>query len=186
MKIILAVIFAIACSISVYGQDTTSTNSLGGTVMVENTITDGKISPQIKANVTYGGKGKIGGYCWIQSSRSYSQVYCGPTIQPKGWIQVGVAMGFETGKKPFKGAGFIWVGKGKFSNLLVLEKGSGELWYRNQAGYKLNKILTLSVASQRYQGTGPRMDFAIPKTRLTVGGEYLSTRTAKFGVAYSF
>lgn len=185
MKIIIAMVFAIICSAQVYGQDSASKNAFHGTIEQENTINGGKVIPQIKANVTYGGKGKIGGYCWIQTRRPYSQVYCGPTFQPKNWIQVGVAVGLETGKKPVKGAGFIWTGKGRFSNLLVLEKGS-TLWYRNQISFKANKVLTLSVVSQRYQGIGPRVELAIPKTRLSVGGEYLSTQTAKFGVKYSF
>ncbi len=185
MKIIIVIVFAIIFVAPIYGQDSVSKNAFHGTIEQENTVTGGKVTPQVKANITYGGKGKTGVYCWIQASKPYSQVYCGPTFQPKNWIQVGIAAGLETGKKPVKGAGFIWTGKGRFSNLLVLEKGS-TFWYRNEASFKASKVLTVSIVSQRYQGTGPRMELAIPKTRLSVGGEYLSTQTAKFGVKYSF
>lgn len=186
MKTIILIVFATLCSGIVYGQDSAQANSLHGTLEQENTVSGGKVTPQLKVYATYGGKTKTGAYCWIQISKPYSQFYCGPTFQLKNWIQVGVALGLETGKKPVKGAGFVWAGKGRFSNLLVLEKGS-TFWYRNQGSFKANKVLTVSVASQRYEGTGPRIDLAIPKTRLTVGGEYLfSTQTAKFGLKYDF
>lgn len=185
MKIILAVIFATISSVAAFSQEP-ARNVLHGTVEQENAISGGKVAPQVKVFLTYAGKTKSGWYCWFQASKPYSQFYCGPSYQPTGWIQVGAAIGLETGKKPLKGAMFVWTGKGKFSNLLVLEKGSAALWYRNQASFKASKSLTVSIASQRYQGAGPRVDIVIPKTNFSVGGEYLSTRTAKFGFKYSF
>jgi hypothetical protein len=186
MKIILIVIFATLSLVSTYGQST-SKNVLKGTIEEENTVRDGEITPQVKVSLSYGGKTKTGGYCWFQISKSYSQTYCGGTYQPKNWIQVGLAGGVETGAKTLKGAGFVWVGKGRFSNLLVIEKGGTGTWYRNQTDVKVGKSLAVSLASQKGQGTGVRAEFAIPKTRVAAGGEYLfSTRTAKFGLTYSF
>lgn len=185
MKIILAVIFAAACAGIAFGQS--QKNVLHGTIEEENTTESGELEPRVKVFVSYGGKTNTGWYCWGQLSLAYSQAYCGVTHQPKNWLQFGVAVGVETAKKPLKGAGFVRVEKGKFSNLLVLEKGAGPLWYRNQADFKSGKHLTLSLASERYVGTGFRAEYAIPGSRFSVGGEYLfSSRTARFGAKYSF
>lgn len=188
MKFIFVLLAATCFVVSVYGQDPApTTNTWKGDVEQEIEVVDGEVTPQLKIFLTYGGKTKAGLYCWFQASKPYSQIYCGPTYQPKEWLQVGAAVGLETAKRPVKAAVFIWTGKGKFSNLLILEKGSYELWYRNQFGYQVSKNLNLSLASQRFQGTGPRVEYSVPKTNFKVGGEYnISSRTAKFGVTFSF
>lgn len=186
MKTITVFTLVLFCVSLTLAQDTPK-NSLHGYVEVETEVANAKATPQIKTYLTFAGKSKTGLYCWAQTSRTYSQVYCGPTYSPKSWLQVGGAVGVETAKNPFRSAAFVWIGKGKFSNLLVVEKGGSGSWYRNLASFQVQKNFTLSVSTQRFSGTGPRADFSIPKTNFSVGGEYhFSTQTARFGVRYSF
>lgn len=152
----------------------------------DNTISNRIVSPQVKSYVSYDFTKKVGGYCWLQTSKGFSQVYCGPTFSPKAFVQVGVAIGAQTGRKNMRIGSFVWVGKGKFSNTFLLET-SGGTWFRNLASYQASKTFTVSLVIQRYNGIGTRLDVRIPKTKLSVGGEvYPPSRVARFGVRYSF
>lgn len=182
--VVVVVLFVV---MSTFAQ-TAPKNAWHGSVTSEvETTGNNDATAQVKAFITYGGKTKVGSFCWIQVGTEYYQVYCGATYSPKKWAQLGAAVGFEKDKNPLRAGTFLWLGKGKLSNLLVVEAGGSGVWYRNVSSYQAHKNLTLSVSSQRYSGTGGRVDFRIPKTPFKIGGEYhLATRTARFGVEYSF
>ncbi len=169
-------------------QDTPK-NQLHGDVEFETEIRNGQATPQVKTYITYGGKGKLGAYCWIQNSKAYNQAYCGPTVQLKSWLQVGAAIGVQTGAKRLQAATFVWVGKpiqGKFvSNLFILEKGG--LWYRNVTSVQINKRFTASLVKQRYSGIGPRLDIKLAHG-LSAGVEvnFDKNVTSKVALKYSF
>ncbi|QQS23285.1 hypothetical protein IPM19_01830 [bacterium] len=183
ITIAFVVVALFVCVASVRSQEAPK-NSFHGYVEPE---VDSTGTARVKAFVTYGGKTKLGAYCWGQTSEGYSQVYCGPTYSFSKGVQVGVAVGAETVKNSLRKAGFIWTGKGRFANLLVVESGGSGHWYRNQASYQASKAVSLSITSQRFSGTGPRVDVTLPKTSLSVGGEYhFATQTSRFGVRYSF
>ena len=57
------------CGMS-YAQDTPN-NRLHGDVEFETEVHSGEVTPQVKTFLTYGGKGKLGAYCWIQNSKAY-------------------------------------------------------------------------------------------------------------------
>lgn len=175
------------CGMS-YAQDTPN-NRLHGDVEFETEVHSGEVTPQVKTFLTYGGKGKLGAYCWIQNSKAYNQAYCGPTYAPKSWLQVGVAVGVQTGPKRFQAAAFVWVGKpvkGKMvQNLFIFEKGGH--WYRNVTSVEINKRFTASLVTQRYSGTGPRLDIKLAKG-FSAGIEinFDKSTTSKVGLKYSF
>lgn len=183
-NLIIALIVALLFVVATAGQETPK-NSFAGSY-VESEVDNTGVA-QVKAFITYGGKKKLGAYCWAQTSEGYSQVYCGPTYSINKSVQVGVAVGAETASPAIRVAGFIYVGKGKFSNLLVVEKGGSGTWGRNQASYQAHKNLSLSITTQRFSGTGPRIDVAIPKTNLSIGAEHhFATQTSRFSVRYNF
>jgi hypothetical protein len=185
---IVAVVLLVGIALA-FGQDSAAKNQLHGFVEQETVVSNGKATPQVKTNITYGGKGKVGAYCFAQTSRHFSQVYCGVTDSPKKWLEVGVAIGAHTGLNPFQAAGFIWtgapVGKKFVQNLLLVEKAGK--WYRDVFGVKLNDRFTVSLASQRYRGTGPRGDIKITN-RLSLGAEVNFSKSSSFifGTRYSF
>lgn len=184
MKTIILVILVLL--IAIFQAKGQTLGNLHGNVEQENQISNGMLTPQVKSYLSYDFTKKVGAYCWLQTSKGYSQIYCGPTFSPKGFIQVGVAMGAQTGKKTLRIGSFVWVGKGKFSNTFILETSGGN-WCRNLTGYKASKTFTLTLVGERYKGFGPRLDVQIPKTKLSVGGEvFPSSRVARFGFRYSF
>ncbi len=192
-KVMMILSLMVLFVIMVSAQDNSSASSKkknnfqGSTIEFELENASGELSPQVKIYLTYKGKNKLGFYCWGQASRSYSQVYCGPTYSPKGWFQVGFGAGLETAKKPVRSGGFVWTGKGRFSNLLVIEKGGSGLWYRNVSSAQVGKNVTLSFVTQRFSGTGGRIDLVVPTTKLSLSAEYqIPTSTSRFGVRYNF
>ncbi len=184
MKTIILVI--IIFLISIFQAKGQTSAKLHGNVEQDNQISDGHVTPQVKSYLSYDFTKKVGGYCWLQTSKNFSQAYCGPTFSPKGFIQVGVALGAQTGKKTLRSGAFVWVGKGKFSNTFILET-SGGTWCRNLTSLKASKTFTVMLVGERYKGFGPRLDVQIPKTKLSVGGEFFpSNRVARFGFRYNF
>lgn len=170
--------------ITSYAQETQK-NELHADVEYETAVSkDGRAESQVKTNLTYGGKRKAGLYCWIQFAKGWQQVYCGPTYKVRPWMQAGFAVGMKTGSDRFQYGGFIWAGrslKGKFvSNLFLYEKGN---WYRNVSSVKLNDRVTLSLATQRYSGTGPRIDYRL-SDNVSVGVE--SNFSKSSNVKFSF
>lgn len=114
---------------------------------------------------------RTGLYVFGQASRKYSQIYGGPTYSPKPWVQVGAGLGVEQTKRPFRAAGFVWVGQGKVSNLLIGEigaaKGSG--WYKDEFNIQATDRLGIGLISQRFLGTGPRFQLKLSKKLLLWG-----------------
>lgn len=185
----MLVVLVLGMNFLAFGQEESPKNSLHGDMELECTVENGKVTCQVKTFITYGGKGKLGGYCWVQNSKDYNQAYCGPTYQVKPWLQVGGGIGAQTGENRFNAGAFVWVGKsinGKFvSNLFVVEKAGA--WYRNVTSVQLNKRFTASLVEQRYSGIGPRVDIKLSKN-LSAGVEVNfgeSTKT-KFGLKISF
>jgi hypothetical protein len=169
-----------------FGQNPAK-NVLHVSVTSEVATTNGDATPQVKTLISYGGKTKVGSFCWIQVGIKYYQTYCGATYTPAKWAQLGAAVGFEKDKNPFRVGTFLWLGKGRFSNLLVVEAGGSGEWHRNVASYQAHKNVSLSVTLQRFAGVGARVDITIPKTHFKIGGEHhLATRISRFSVEYSF
>jgi len=150
----------------------------------------GETSTGVNALVNVALTKKTGLYVFAQTSKGYSQVYAGPTYSPKPWIQFGTGVGVEQAKHPFRAGGFVWVGKGKVSNLLIVEKGAtkGSGWYKDILNVQVADRVGVGVISQRFLGTGlygqvklskhfllwgaPTYDFASHKMKGTIGLRY--------------
>ncbi len=186
----ILVVMVLGQTLLTFGQEgTTPRNQLHGEVEFEIEVRNGNVRPQVKTYLTYGGKNRFGVYCWIQNSKSYNQAYCGPKVAMKPWLEVGVAVGVQTGPKRFQAGAFVWAGKpikGKMvSNLFVIEKGG--TWYRNVTSVQINKLVKVSLVKQRYQGIGGRLDFTLGRGFSTsVESLYDKTSVTKVGMKYSF
>ncbi len=188
-NLMMTVALVFGFSVMSVAQDTPKSNTLHFDAEVETELNQGKLAPQFKGYLTYGGKTKLGAYCWVQVTRSWRQAYCGPTFQLKSWIQVGAAVGVQSGSQRFQAGAFVWLGhsiKGKFvQNLLVVEKAGA--WHRNVTTVSVNNKVDLSFVEQRYRGVGPRLDYKLTN-KLSVGAELKSAKkpTLAFGFKYKF
>lgn len=158
----------------VFGQTSEKKNVAHMAIELEAKVSNSEVVPGFKGYFTYAGKSKLGLFCWIQLG-SYSQMYCGPSYDFKSWISTAVGCGVETGvEHPFKCGGSLWIGTKYGSNLLVIEKGIGSkssnTWYRDEFTYPLNDKLNIGVATQKYSGTGPFVDYKVHKN-ISVGAE---------------
>lgn len=187
-KTIIMIVVLVCGFVAINAQDTAK-NRLHGVVEVESEVTSFGVTPQVKTLLNYGGKSKVGAYCWIQNSKSYNQFYCGPTYSIKFWIQVGGAVGMQTGGKTLQLGAFVWAGHnvgGKFvHNLFIIEKGG--TWYRNETMVAVTKRYSAGIATQKFKGTGPRFEAKLNKN-FTAGAELrFGERTnLTFGLKYSF
>lgn len=184
----MLVVLVLGLGFAAMGQDPPAKNELHGFVEQEcQVLPSGKVECQIKSNWTYDGKTPFGFYVFSQDKKGFHQVYGGPTWSPKRGLQFGVAAGVKTGSQHLQLAGFAYAGhnlRGKyFSNLLLVERG----WYRNETSVKLNDRLSLSLASQRFRGTGPRADYRLTK-HISAGAEFNFGKSTNFmfGLKYKF
>lgn len=186
----LLVALVLSFTVMTFGQTETPKNQLHGYVEFESEVSaSGNVNPMVKTYLTYGGKSKAGLYCWIQNSKSFNQVYCGPTYSPKSWLQVGGAVGVQTGSSRLQLGAFVWAGrsvKGRFvQNLFLIEKGGK--WYRNQTSVDVTKRITLALATQKFRGTGPRLEVKLNKN-FTAGAEvnFGKSTSTMLALKYSF
>lgn len=172
-------------------QAQTKSPAVSGWVDVEGQSKGSDQSAQVLTLINFTGNGKVGGYIWAQSGPGYSQVYAGPTYAPKSWVQVGGAFGIEKSgdKVSPRVGGFVWVGKGRLSSLVLLEGAGSGFWYKSQTTIKLPKGVTASVINQRFAGTGPELEIPIPKTKLSVRASVLGQDggpTYKIALRFNF
>lgn len=129
-------------------------------------VSGGVATPRIDGLLTKTIKGELGGFCWFQTQATYSQAYCGPTYSPKPWIQLALGLGIETDKHPVRVGSYVWLGKAKLSGLAAFEDGGSGFWYKVETNYQIRKALGIGILSERYRGTGPKIEFSVPHTTL--------------------
>ena len=123
-------------------------------------------TPRIDGLFTAKVKGDLGGFIWFQVQQGYSQAYCGATFSPKSWLQLALGAGLEKAKSPTRVGSYVWVGKGRASGLAAFEDGGSGFWYKVETNYQIGKVFGLGSLSERFKGSGPKVEFSIPPTAL--------------------
>lgn len=176
-------------SVAVYGQG----NKISGFVEFQTNTNASGTTPQINLSVErpVTKKVKLWGYATstVASKGRYSEAYGGLAYSPKPWIELAAGVGAENPRNLRLG-GYVWTGKGRVSNLLILEgKGSG-FWYKDIANYSVGKGVKVGIKAQRFKGAGPDVEYEIPHTPLRAWGAVLFSGdhgpVAQFGLRYSF
>jgi hypothetical protein len=172
-SIVLFVLFFAVSSEIVQGQS--NSPAVSGWVETEGQSKGSDQKAQVGTLINFAGNDKVGAYIWAQSGPGYSQVYGGPTVSPKPWLQVGGALGVERSghNTSLRVGGFVWLGKNRVSNITLIEGGGSGFWYKNQTSLKISKGITTSLINQRFAGTGPELEIPIPKTKLSVRASVL-------------
>ncbi len=173
-------IVLVVASSEVFAQDSTKPVSGWFDLSVENS--DGETIGAVKTLVNIDGEtigiNETDLFIWAQAEPGYAQIYGGPTWTPKPYVSVGVGPGIEKSgdKVNLRIGGYVYVGKGPISNVTLFEfLGSGP-WYKNQTAFDAGKGVTLSLVNQRYAGTGPEIEFRIPKTSIAIRANALTQR----------
>ena len=173
----------IVASSEAYAQDSTCSPKVSGWVdlSVENsdgetTVGGAKLLMSIDANLA--GNDEVDLFMWAQTGPGYHQLYGGPTWTPSKYLSLGAGPGVERSgdKVSLRVGGYVYVGKDRFGNVFLFEfKGSGP-WYKNQTSFNAGKGVTLSVVNQRFAGTGPEVEYRIPKTKVAIRANALTQR----------
>jgi len=132
---------------------------------------------------------------FFATSRSYAEGYVGLAYAPS--LISGLVSEFEVSIGQEQASGslrreasvfFLWQ---RLSHLTVVEDGGSGVWYYSQTTWRPHSLIGVGVMGQRYLGWGPRIDFSIPHTPLTVWGAYswdreFDTNAGTLGVQAKF
>ncbi len=173
-SIVLFVVF-FAVSFEDIAQGQSNSPAVSGWAELEGQSKGSDQNAQAGTLVNLSGNKKVGAYIWAQSGPGYSQVYGGPTVSPKPWLQVGGALGVERSgdNTSLRVGGFVWLGKNRVSNITLLEGAGSGFWYKNQTSLSLAKGVTASLVNQRFAGTGAELEVKVPKTPFSVRASVL-------------
>ncbi len=133
-------------------------------------VSSGSVTPRIDGLITGRLSGKLGAFVWFQTQEGYSESYGGLTYDPKPWLQLAGGVGIEEAKNPARAGGFVWMGNAKTSVLFIPEYGGSGFWLKTELNRKVSKSLRVGILTERYKGTGPRVEYKIPYTPLFLWG----------------
>lgn len=156
-------------------------------------VRDGQAIARIDGLVSQSLAGKLGGFVWFQTekgySKTYGQIYGGPTFLAKSYLQFGLGAGVEQAKNPGRLGGFVWIGDSKSSLLFVPEYGGSGFWWKLEANYKLGQSVGAGFITERFKGSGPRFEYKIIHTPFVVWAAPMFEKqrvNALFGLRWVF
>ncbi len=151
-------------------------------------VTPQGATPRIDGLLTQPIKGQIGSFVWFQVQQGYSQAYGGATYSPKPWVQFALGAGLEEDKRPARIGSYVWIGKARLSALGVFEDGGSGFWHKAETNYQISKTLGVGSLSERFKGSGPKIEFSVPHTVLKLWFAplvYKQTLRSVIGVRWS-
>lgn len=98
---------------------------------------------------------------WLQLEHGWGEAYVGLTYAPRAWIELSLSAGIEQDAQPWRVAGSLWLGAGRFSSLTIVEDGGSGWWYQSVALVKVADWLKVGVMTKRFEGTGPRAELTL-------------------------
>ncbi len=156
----------------------------------QNLIVSESVTPIITTFMTHGFvNSRLGIFVWSFTNKYWAEAYAGPTYSPTSFIQAGIGSGLEQADGLWRVGGFIWIGNKKFQALTLLEKGTSGRWHRIIANYNLSKWLGIGGITERFLGTGPRIQFAVPHlpVQIWTAKLYLNNRWSNYlSMKFSF
>lgn len=121
--------------------------------------------------------GSVGTFAWFQVDRNYAEAYVGPSFSPKPWLQFGAGAGVEQATHPLRLGSFAWAGNSHAQFLFIGEGLGSGWWYKAEFNWSTSKNLGIGLMTERYKGTGPRIQYSVPHTPLTAWSAYLFDQT---------
>lgn len=149
---------------------TVEAQQVSGFVEEQNVVTGTDVTPQMDAYVHGPLKGRFGWSLYTQTSRPWGQTYAGLTFAPAKWVELSGSAGLERDDSPFRYAGSVWLGMGRWSLLSIGEDGGSGHWHKNLGVFQATKTVGVGVLNQAFFGTGPYAEVKIRK--VTLWGAY--------------
>jgi len=153
----------ILLSVAVSGQD----KKISGFVEMQTTQASSRTETKVKLFLERALTKKVGLFGYGEGSKDYSEAYGGLTYSPKSWIQLAGGAGAESPRN-FRLGGYVWTGRGRYSNLLFAEGLGSGWWYKDIAQVAVSKNAKVGMRLQRFKGIGPDAQYDIPHTPLRV------------------
>lgn len=124
---------------------------------LQNLATGAGVDPTIDVQLELPGR-TVNAFGWFLVSEKWGEALLGVSKAVKPWLWLGVAAGLETHQDPFRVNPNVWIGKRRLSTFLALEYGGSGFWYKSVSLMRLTPRISLGVHSQRFYGTGPRVE----------------------------
>ena len=139
----------------------------------QNAVFGGELAPSVSG---YFSKGK-GVSTFFLVGEKYAEGYLsfGRSMTIAGtFVAADAGLGVEQTQDGFGRmiAASAFAKKGSVSLLGIVENGTG-LWYKSYLKWQVVPQISLGLLAQRYAGVGPRIDFRIPRTPVTLWGAVL-------------
>jgi len=177
---LLTVAFGVIVSMNIQAQE------VHGFIELKQRVDKSGVNPIIDAYIHASINDKYGWSCFLQKTKGWGQLYCGPTLASHKWIEVSGSIGVQQGGKLLRVADSVWIGKGKFSVFHVDEYGNG-YWTQNVFKAQLSKSFSIGGHGQRFIGMGPYVEMNLKK--VTVWGTLgvgAGQPKGLFGIKYHF
>lgn len=156
-KILLTfAVFAVLAS-PVQSQDTVHGFVESRRTLIDNPIQGGQFHFWLQGPFRPDSSSVWGWYAWALVNRDYSLAYIGPTYQATPWLQVGIAVGAESGyKDPLLGS-FALVTGDRWSVLGVYEYVEGFHWWQAVGNHNVGSCFGVGFHGEKDYGIGPRI-----------------------------
>ena len=166
MKIILALMVLLAAA-----------NASAQTWIEQRTDVAAATTPRVDGWISANSSPRVGAFAWFQADRSYAEAYVGPSFSLKPWLQFGAGAGVEQSDHPLRLGSFAWMGHQKTSLLIITEGLGSGLWYKMEFNWKVANNLGFGLLTERFKGVGPRIQYLVPHTPLTIWSAALHSPT---------
>lgn len=152
-KLFLLVVFAFF-SASIFSQTQ---------VEVFGKLVEGTVTPDINVFATKKISEKVSLTAFTLVEEKWSEALVGVTYCPTSNLELGLSAGIEQNEALYRLGGSVWIGSGKTSLLILVEKGDGldNYWYKSVVNYKVSEDLSVGISAWRFHGIGPVLKLAI-------------------------
>lgn len=148
-----------------------------------------EIAPTMWSTTTTKINDHVGLYTWYLASKNWGEAVVGPAFFPKKWMEIDLAAGLETDKRPLRTQAQIWMGNAKGSFLAAVEYGGSGFWYVAEGNINVltTRFETIGVGyrAQRFVGIGPRFQMLGSNRKLKLWASPIMWDTEKHGVTNS-
>jgi len=156
---------------------------LGLISVTEQVIHSGDSTPEINVYAHGPIKGKFGWTVWTRTTQLWGKTPIKLTYAPAEWTEISASVGLETNGNPLRYAGSVWLSKGRFPLLSLIENGGNRKWYKNVTTFKTTSTTAVGILDQRYI-TSPYAEIRIGKA--AVWGLWTDGKSGLIGLRFNF
>lgn len=157
---------------------------VSGSVEYAHFAVDGESTPEVHTYLHGPIKGQFGWTSWTLNNGSWSEALIGLTYAPMSWVEVSWSVGVELNNDPLRFSTSLWLGKGRFTLLSIIEGGGSGPWQKHVATLKVNNHVSVGGLSQEYFGKGPYVE--VNTKKFTTWTTIVGKKSGATGLKYKF